>query len=261
MNHMANKARAVADLTEGIIVATVEIEAPAERIFEALTTGDEVLRWWGSSDTYRTTEWTGEVRPGGRWRANGVGVDGKPFSVGGEFLEVIPARKLVQTWRPDWDERNTTTTVTIRLDPIEGGTRLTLWHKGFSGHPESCGGHGAGWERVLGWLAGHVTPPAPAQQHFLCRLLPPRATFAHDMDADEAEVMKHHAEYLTGLLHKGVAVVFGPVADPAGAWGVGIFRASGEAQMHALCDADPAILSGRGFRYEVLPMLRAVYRD
>ena len=29
---------------------------------------------------------------------------GVPFSVEGEFLEIDPPRKLVQTWKPEWDE-------------------------------------------------------------------------------------------------------------------------------------------------------------
>lgn len=260
MSLIAGKARAVADLTEGTIVATVEIAADAERIFRALTTGEEITRWWGSPETYRTTEWSGDVRPGGRWRAAGVSADGTAFSVEGEFVEVVPAQKLVQTWKAAWDGGNTTT-ITIRLEPIAGGTRLTLWHTGFAGRPDSCRGHPQGWERVLGWLTRYVTPAEPAIRYFLCRLLPPRPSFAQDMTAEEAEIMKRHAAYWTDLLQRGTAVVFGPVADPKGAWGVGIVRAADEATVTLLRDADPAILSGRGFRCEVLPMLQAMVRE
>jgi uncharacterized protein YciI len=60
-------------------------------------------------------------------------------------------------------------------------------------------------------------------------------------------------------LHEGTAIVFGPVADPKGAWGVGIVRAADEAAVHALEASDPAIQSKRGFRYEVLPMPSAKF--
>jgi uncharacterized protein YndB with AHSA1/START domain len=253
---LTDKARAVADVTEGTIVASVEIEAPAERIFQALTT-DEITRWWGSPDMYQTTEWVGDARAGGRWRAAGTDASGEPYGVEGEFVEVVPAKKIVQTWRAGWDGGRTTT-ITIRLDPIEGGTRVTLWHTGFAGRPDSCAAHAQGWERVLGWLSRHVSPGKPTTQYFLCRLLPPRPSFAQDMNAEEAEVMKRHANYWANLLQRKTAVVFGPVADPKGAWGVGIIRASDETEVNRLRDADPAISSGRGFRYEVLPMLRAV---
>ena len=52
--------------------------------------------------------------------------------------------------------------------------------------------------------------------------------------------------------------LFGPVADPAGPWGLGVVRVAGESEMRELEANDPVILSGRGFRYEVLPMLRAI---
>jgi len=146
-------ARAVADLSDGLILATVEIAAPAERVFRALAS-EEIVNWWGSAETYRTTKWTGDLRVGGAWRTEGVGADGQPFSVGGEFVEVDPPRKLVQTWRADWDGGNVTT-ITYRLEPIAGGTRLTLRHEGFAGRRESCARHTEGWERVLGWLRDH----------------------------------------------------------------------------------------------------------
>jgi len=73
--------------------------------------------------------------------------------------------------------------------------------------------------------------------------------------------MKRHAAYWTGLLQRGTAVVFGPVGDPKGVWGVGIVRASSEAEVNALRDTDPVITSKIGFRYEILPMVRAVLRE
>jgi uncharacterized protein YndB with AHSA1/START domain len=145
--------RAVADVSEGLILASVEIAVPPERVFRALAS-EELARWWGSADTYRVTKWTGDVRVGGAWRSEGVGADGKPFSVEGEFLEVDPPRKLVHTWRADWDG-GALTTITYRLQPSATGTRLTLRHDGFAGRPESCEGHSQGWERVLEWLAAH----------------------------------------------------------------------------------------------------------
>ena len=45
-----HSARAVADLSDGIILATVEVAAAAERVFRALTDPNEIPRWWGSAD-------------------------------------------------------------------------------------------------------------------------------------------------------------------------------------------------------------------
>jgi len=80
MSSISNRPRAVADLAEGTILATVEIGAPIENVFRALTS-DEISQWWGSPEMYRVTKWTGDLRPGGQWRSDGVGADGAPFSV------------------------------------------------------------------------------------------------------------------------------------------------------------------------------------
>ena len=147
-------ARAIADVTRGMLLATIDILATPERVFRAVTS-EELTRWWGSEDTYRTTKWSGDVRVGGTWRTDGIGRDGMPFAVHGEFLEVEPPRKLVQTWRYDWDPSGSVTTITWRFEPIEGGTRVVVRHEGFGDAHAACQNHADGWERVLSWLSGN----------------------------------------------------------------------------------------------------------
>ena len=77
------EARSVADVSTGTVHAMVEIAAPPERVFRALAS-EEIVKWWGSADLYRCTKWTGDVRKGGRWRTDGMGADGKAFSVEGD---------------------------------------------------------------------------------------------------------------------------------------------------------------------------------
>ena len=144
-------ARAVADLDEGVILGSVTIAAPPDRVFRALTS-DEIVKWWGSDQTYRVTGWTSDLRVGGSWRSDGKGADGKPFSVGGEYLEIDPPHKLVQTWFYDWGDRHVTK-LTYRLQSTSEGTKVTIRHEGFKDRPESCSSHADGWEIVLNWLA------------------------------------------------------------------------------------------------------------
>ena len=92
--------------------------------------------------------------------------------------------------------------------------------------------------------------------HFLCRLIPPRPTFPADMTSAEAAVMQRHAAYWRELLAQGKAIAFGPVADPKGAWGLGLVRAGDEAELRELQSKDPAL--ELGMRYESLPMLALV---
>jgi uncharacterized protein YndB with AHSA1/START domain len=252
------KARSVADLAQGMIVATVEIAVPPERVYRALAS-EEIVQWWGSEDLYRTQKWEGDVRPGGRWRVIGAGADGQAFEVKGQYLETEAPKLLSHTWEPDWDQGRPTR-VTYRLESIEGGTRVTVRHEGFESR-ESCQSHGNGWTRVLEWLKGHFAPATAPRSFFLVRLLPPRPTFILDMSDDERRIMGEHAKYWRGLLAAGTALAFGPVADPKGAWGVGILELEGgEAAVKRLEAGDPVVSANIGFRYEILTMPTAVVR-
>jgi len=95
---------------------------------------------------------------------------------------------------------------------------------------------------------------------FVCRLLPPRPTFIADMTDEERALMQAHGVYWRERMAEGKVIVFGPVADPAGPWGLGVVRVSSAAEMENFKDGDPVIKAGRGFRYESLPMLRAVVK-
>lgn len=149
-----SSARAVADLTAGTIRASVEIAAAPERVFRAISS-EEIADWWGSAETYRVTRWTGEMRAGGWWRSEGVSANGQSFSVSGDVLEFEPPRLLVHTWRYD-HKPGDVTTVRYQIEPIPGGSRVTVRHDGFT-DGDSCEGHARGWERVLSWLTKYVT--------------------------------------------------------------------------------------------------------
>jgi uncharacterized protein YndB with AHSA1/START domain len=153
-----SRARAVADLADGLILTSVEITAPPERVFQALVS-KEVCEWWVRPDVFDTRDWTGDVRVGGRWRASGMG-RGRPYLIEGEFLEVDPPRKLVHSWY-GVGAPGELTTVTYLLEPLDGGTRITLRHSGFVA-PEVCTNTRIGWEtsfeRLAEILAGERTP-------------------------------------------------------------------------------------------------------
>lgn len=93
-----------------------------------------------------------------------------------------------------------------------------------------------------------------------CKLHGPRADFAQTMTPAEAQLMHAHAGYLRTFAAKGWAVAFGPVADPAGTFGVGIWEVPDGTDVAAICAEDPTIKSGLGFRYEIHPMPALVTR-
>jgi uncharacterized protein len=79
---------------------------------------------------------------------------------------------------------------------------------------------------------------------FLFRLVPPRADFAQTMTPEEQQAMAEHMEYWQQLLKHGRVVVYGPVADPEGVWGLGVLRAGDRAEVLAIGERDPSVLAG-----------------
>ena len=84
-------ARAVTD--GDTILATGEVGAAPERVFRALNT-NETERWWGAAEVYRQTDWTSDIRVGGRWHVITRTADGNLLPAGGEFLEIDAPRKV-----------------------------------------------------------------------------------------------------------------------------------------------------------------------
>jgi uncharacterized protein YndB with AHSA1/START domain len=145
----AGDARAVADLAQREILATVEVAATPERVFQALASKD-ITSWWVRPGIFDTRDWTGEVRPGGRWRASGMS-RGQPYVQEGAFLESEAPRRLAHTW----DGAGTAeapSVVSYVLEPAAGKTRLTLRHSGFVSS-EVCAAFAIGWETSLERLA------------------------------------------------------------------------------------------------------------
>jgi hypothetical protein len=91
--------------------------------------------------------------------------------------------------------------------------------------------------------------------YFFLRTNNPRPTFHLDMTAGERETMTKHVAYWTERAKEGISIVFGPVADRNGFYGVGVYRVDDEDEMHRLVEHDPA--NGL-LKYEITPMPDAV---
>jgi uncharacterized protein YciI len=79
---------------------------------------------------------------------------------------------------------------------------------------------------------------------FVFRLQAPRPTFALDMTDEEREVMGRHAAYWQPLVQAGRMVVFGPVLDGTGSWGLGVVEADDEDEIRAFTAGDPVVTTG-----------------
>lgn len=152
------------------IAMEVQVAAPPDRVFQALTDPTQLLRWWGQQGMYHGTKWCTDVRPGGQWRCEGVSdTDGSAYKVSGEYLEVDPPRLLTHTWIASWSGAMKTV-VRWELEPTANGTTIRMQHSGFAGAPAAAKGHYEGWIRVIGWMQAFVEQgttiadrPAPKQ--------------------------------------------------------------------------------------------------
>jgi uncharacterized protein YciI len=94
---------------------------------------------------------------------------------------------------------------------------------------------------------------------FVFRLKAPRTTFALDMTEEEREVMGRHAAHWRPLIESGEMVVFGPVLDASGSWGLGVVEAEDEDELRAFAARDPVVTTGTA-EIEVGKMLAGFVR-
>jgi uncharacterized protein YndB with AHSA1/START domain len=147
---------ALADFKEGIIYASVDIDAPPDAVWDAITEPAQLASWWGSDDQYRTMNWQVDLRPGGKWSSDSARVDGSQTGhVHGEYVEVERPRRLVYTWKASWDDF-AETLIVMELSATASGTHVRVRHSGFAERFTSGAGHAEGWKRVLGWLSSHA---------------------------------------------------------------------------------------------------------
>jgi uncharacterized protein YndB with AHSA1/START domain len=133
-----------------LIVEEITIDAAAERVFEALVSPEERVRWWGGEGSFRTTQMESDLRPGGRWVMRGLRVNGQAFTITGEYREIVRPRLLAFTWLPDWQEGAATSLVRIELEEHDGVTTVRLTHSGLTAEALRAGHRG--WPQILGWL-------------------------------------------------------------------------------------------------------------
>jgi len=56
--------------------------------------------------------------------------------------------------------------------------------------------------------------------------------------------MGRHAAYWQPLVESGRMVVFGPVLDGTGSWGLGVVEADDEGELRAFAAGDPVVTTG-----------------
>jgi uncharacterized protein YndB with AHSA1/START domain len=147
-------AKAVLTSDQDAIISEVDIHAPAERVFEALTDPRQLLRWW-TRDECPTDFFEMDARPGGKWRfgtkPSSLNVNGvSQFFCEGEVLEFVPPRLLAYTWIANWhDDKTRRTLVRWELTPTNDGTHVKVTHSGLAQEAVARKDYSGGWPGVV----------------------------------------------------------------------------------------------------------------
>jgi uncharacterized protein YndB with AHSA1/START domain len=118
----------------GDVVATIDIAAPPERVFRALTNPEDLAEWWVGTESLilpGAHQWQVDPRPRGQWSVTSRDALGREATIRGEYRVVDPPRLLEFSWQASWDGV-LTTTVRCELEPMivsgVAGTRLRVTH-------------------------------------------------------------------------------------------------------------------------------------
>ena len=99
--------------------------ARPETVFKAFTTGDLMLRWYGS-EPYPVTHARSDPRRGGTYRLEWTGPGGHVMAVTGHYDEVDPPHRIVsrEIFDEDWTGGETVSTTVF--EAVDGGTLMTM---------------------------------------------------------------------------------------------------------------------------------------
>jgi uncharacterized protein YndB with AHSA1/START domain len=79
------------------VVMTRVFDAPRELVFRAFTDPALIAQWWGPANQATRFDQQ-DLRPGGQWRYVKIAPDGTEYVFHGEFREVVPPERLVNTF-------------------------------------------------------------------------------------------------------------------------------------------------------------------
>jgi uncharacterized protein YciI len=93
-----------------------------------------------------------------------------------------------------------------------------------------------------------------AKQYFFFKLIPPRPTFAMDMDERERGLMMQHIQYFQKHFSEKQVLIYGPVMAAKGSFGMAVLHVEDEAEARGIAENDPTILAGL-HTFEIYPMM------
>jgi uncharacterized protein YndB with AHSA1/START domain len=110
-------------LSDREFVMSRVFDAPRDLVFRACTDPALIPQWWGPRRMTTLVDQM-DVRPGGAWRFVQTDADGSVYAFRGEYREVVPPERMVQTF--EWEGMPGHISVeTMTLEELDGKTRMT----------------------------------------------------------------------------------------------------------------------------------------
>lgn len=112
------------------VISDVEIamsrvfDAPRELVFTAYTTPDMVAQWWGQRASTTIVDKL-DLRPGGQWRYIQREADGTEYAFNGEYREVTPPERLVNTFEFEPMPGHVIVDTAV-FEELDGKTKVTV---------------------------------------------------------------------------------------------------------------------------------------
>ena len=131
------------------LVVRRRIRATAARLFEAWTTPEQLLRWWGPSEV-RCTHAEVNLRVGGRFRIDNALSDGHVICITGEFLAIDRPHRLIYTWSTN-PASEASERVTVVFEPDGAATEVIVTHERIPDE-QTRRGHESGWAGCMDGL-------------------------------------------------------------------------------------------------------------
>ena len=130
------------------------IAARPSIVFDAMTTPEGIVNWWGPDGGPVLIAET-DVRVGGRFRVRFRMLDDTEHESTGEYLEVRKPERLAMSWRWEGEEdEGGSSRIEIDLRAIEEGTELTFTHSRLASEATRVT-HEEGWTGSLDKLVRH----------------------------------------------------------------------------------------------------------
>lgn len=129
------------------ITVQTKVRAPIERVWQAYTTPEDIVRWNAASEDWHTTEASVDLRAGGAFSSRMEAKDGSfGFDFAGTYTDIV-AHRLIEYSFGDRGAR-------VEFDEAPDGVNVKVTFDAESTHSKEE--QQAGWQAILDSFARYV---------------------------------------------------------------------------------------------------------